>query len=364
MTTVIALDAMGGDHAPLVVLAGAEIVLRTHSSVRFLLFGDEAVLNQALKNYPLLSRACEVIHAGEAITNFTKPSAALRQAAKSGMGLAIQAVADNRAHAVISAGNTGALMVLSKIFLKTLDGIDRPAIAKSIPTQTGKTIVLDLGANAECRAEHLVQFALMGEVLAKSCGIGGENPTLGLLNIGSEESKGIAVLQAAFDKLKNLPNFHGFVEGDDITKGTTDVVVTDGFSGNIALKTMEGTAKLIKHFLTEAIQSSIWGKIGYLIARPAFSKLAKKIDPRLYNGAILLGLKGIAVKSHGGTDEVGFAESIRVALDLCRQTNSEGEPLFNLAIKENLKKLEDMQSNEQEESTMNVDASLAITTLD
>lgn len=359
MTTVLALDAMGGDHAPHAVLKGAEIILRTRSDVRFLIFGDESLLNQELSSYPLLSKACEIIHAEEAVTSGMKPSAALRQAAKSGMGLAIQAVADKRATAVVSAGNTGALMVLSKIFLKTLDGIDRPAIAKWMPTMTGKTVVLDLGANAECRADHLVQFALMGEVLAKSCGIGGDNPSIGLLNIGSEESKGIPVLQQAFEKLKSLPNFYGFVEGNDITKGTTDIVVTDGFSGNIALKAIEGAAKLMKHFIQEAMSSSLFGKIGYLIAKPAFAKLSKRMDPRLYNGAILLGLKGIAVKSHGGTDEVGYAEAIRVALELCGQTNAEGEPLFNIAIRENLQKLDLMR-----DQTTDIDAALAVTALD
>lgn len=341
MTSIIALDALGGDYAPEIVLKGADIILQEKRNIHFLLFGDENLIKPHLFQYLRLRKHSEVIHAGEAVTNFTKPSAALRQAAKSGMGLAIQSVAEKRAHAVVSAGNTGALMALSKMFLKTLDGIDRPAIAKIMPTKRGKSVVLDLGANAECKVEHLVQFALMGEVLAQSCGIHEKRkkPTIGLLNIGSEESKGLAVLQQAYDQLKQLPNFHGFVEGDDITAGTTDVVVADGFSGNVALKAIEGTAKLIKHFMTEAISSSLLGKIGYLIAKPAFKSLGERIDPRLYNGAILLGLNGIAVKSHGGTDEVGYAEAIRVALELCGQTDTQGAPVFNFAIQENVRKL-------------------------
>lgn len=335
MTTIIALDAMGGDHAPRVVLEGAEIILRTYRCVRFLIFGDKPLIESCLSHYPLLLQASEVIHAGETITNFTKPSAALRHAAKSGMGLAIQSVKEKRACAVVSAGNTGALMVLSKIFLGTLEGIDRPAIAKLMPTMKGKSVVLDLGANAECRADHLVQFALMGELLAQFCKIHKDKntrPTLGLLNIGSEDSKGLPVLQQTFERLKILPNFHGFVEGDDIGKGTTDVVVTDGFSGNIALKSMEGTAKLMQHFMHEALSSSFLGKLGALIARPSFVALKKKMDPRRYNGAILLGLKGIVIKSHGGTDGLGYGEAIRVALDLSSQADSSGEPLFNQAI--------------------------------
>lgn len=341
MAITIALDAMGGDKAPRIVLAGAEIVLERHADLHFLLFGDQTALQKAICSYPLLARKSTLVHADESVTNFTKPSQAIRQAATSGMGLAIKAVAEKKAVAIVSAGNTGALMALSKIFLKTLDGVDRPAIAKVMPTRTGRSVVLDLGANAECKMEHLVQFALMGEVLAQYCGIHtqGKRPTVGLLNIGSEASKGLTVLQEASEKMTELLNFHGFVEGDDITTGTTDVVVADGFSGNIALKAIEGTARLIKSFMQEAFTRNARGKLGYLLAKPAFKELSHRMDPRLYNGAILLGLKGIAVKSHGGTDEIGYSEAIKVALELATQTDETGEPLFNRDIQNNISRL-------------------------
>jgi len=345
MALTIALDAMGGDHAPGIVLGGAEIALQHNPGLYFLLFGDESSLKKEIEKHALLQKRSEIFHAGEAVTNFTKPSQALRQAASSGMGLAIKAVAEKKAAAVVSAGNTGALMALSKMFLKTLPGVDRPAIAKIMPTQKGRSVVLDLGANAECKVEHLVQFALMGEILALYCGIysSTKKPTIGLLNIGSEASKGLPVLQGAAEKMRDLVNFHGFVEGNDITAGTTDVVVADGFSGNIALKAIEGTAKLIKAFMKEAMESSLRGKVGYLVARSAFKKLSKRMDPRLYNGAILLGLRGIAVKSHGGTDEIGYSEAIKVAVELASQTNEQGEPLFNHDIQQSIARLQTAQ---------------------
>ena len=233
------------------------------------------------------------------------------------MGMAVDAVAKGQASAVISAGNTGAYMALSKILLKTLDGIDRPAIPAILPTIKGKTVVLDLGANIDCTPENLVQFALMGEAFARQL-LDIEHPSVGLLNVGSEELKGNATVQAAAQLLKNFPdlNFQGFVEGDDITSGKTDVVVTDGFSGNIALKSIEGAARLIRHFLKESLSGSLRGKLGYIIAKPAFQQVQVKSDPRMYNGAVFLGLKGIAVKSHGGTDFVGFANAIGVAISM------------------------------------------------
>jgi glycerol-3-phosphate acyltransferase PlsX len=351
MTVVIALDAMGGDKAPQIVLAGADLVLaekqskkEVFSHVSFLIFGDEAILNKLIESYPLLKAHAQICHAGQAVTSTTKPSLALRQAAASGMGLAIKSVADGRASAVVSAGNTGAYMALSKMFLKTLDGVDRPAIAKIMPTRRGKSIVLDLGANAECSVSNLVQFGVMGSVLAEYSGVHekGAQPTIGLLNIGSEASKGLPHLQETADILQKHVNFYGFVEGNDITAGTT-VVVTDGFSGNVALKAIEGTAHLIKHFLKEALSRYLSGKIGYLIAKKSFAALAKRMDPRMYNGAILLGLKGIAVKSHGGTDAVGYAEAIKVALDLASNHHNplEGntELSFNRTIQERIAQL-------------------------
>ncbi|MBX9976963.1 MAG: phosphate acyltransferase PlsX [Alphaproteobacteria bacterium] len=352
MTVVIALDAMGGDHAPQIVLAGAELVLsekrftHTHNTqINFLLFGDDQLLTRLIKEFPLLKSHAQICHAEQAVTSTTKPSLALRQAAASGMGLAIKAVADGRASAVVSAGNTGAYMALSKMFLKTLDGVDRPAIAKIMPTRRGKSIVLDLGANAECNVSNLVQFGVMGSVLAEHSGLyeKGQKPTIGLLNIGSESSKGLPHLQETASILEKYVNFYGFVEGNDITAGTTDVVVTDGFSGNVALKAIEGTAHLIKHFLKEALARYLSGKIGYLIAQKSFAALAKRMDPRLYNGAILLGLRGIAVKSHGGTDAVGYAEAIKVALDLASNHHNPlevgGELSFNRIIQERIAQL-------------------------
>ncbi len=345
MTVKIALDGMGGDDAPQIVLEGANQVLKTNRNVRFLIFGDEGELNKRIGFYPLLKEHSEIYHAGQAITNSTKPSLALRQAAASGMGLAIKSVAQGLASAVVSAGNTGAYMALSKMFLKTLEGVDRPAIAKIMPTAKGKSIVLDLGANAECKVEHLVQFGVMGAALAEYSGIHKEHekPTVGLLNIGSEASKGLSQLKETAEILAQHVNFHGFIEGDDITAGTTDVVVTDGFSGNVALKAIEGTARLIKFFLTEALSSHPTGKLGYFIARKSFHTLSMRMDPRLYNGAILLGLKGIAVKSHGGTDAVGYAEAIKVALGLATDHKNpledKTELSFNLTIQERIAQL-------------------------
>lgn len=327
MNVVISLDVMGGDHAPDIVLKGAELILKTRKKsmqkVFFLLCGDQDLIQEKISSYPLVSRCSSIVHAPTMITNTLKPSAALRQAAHSGMGLAIKEVAEGRASAVVSAGNTGAYMALSKMILKTLPGVDRPAIAKIMPTTRGRSVVLDLGANAECKVDHLVQFGIMGAVLAEYAHIythspddTQKGPSVGVLNIGSEASKGLPHLQHTVDILSKHVNCHGFVEGNDITKGTTDVIVTDGFSGNVALKAIEGTAYLMKSFLKDALSSRLSGKLGYLIAQSSFKDLAARMDPRLYNGAILLGLKGIAVKSHGGTDEVGYAEAIKVALDL------------------------------------------------
>ncbi len=345
MTTVIALDGMGGDGAPAIVLEGAERILSGKKDIHFLIFGDEKTLKSAVEPHPLLKKNAEICHAGQAVTNFTKPSVALRQAAASGMGLAIKSVADGRASAVVSAGNTGAYMALSKMFLKTIEGVHRPAIAKIMPTALGRSVVLDLGANAECDVTNLVQFGVMGSVLAEYSGIYKQNqsPLVGLLNIGSEASKGLIQLQQTAEILEKHVNFYGFVEGNDITKGTTDVVVTDGFSGNIALKAIEGTAHLIKLFLKESLSKYTSGKIGYMIARKSFKDLAARMDPRLYNGAILLGLRGIAVKSHGGTDAIGYAEAIKVAIELATEHKNPVDETatlsFNHTIEERIAKL-------------------------
>jgi glycerol-3-phosphate acyltransferase PlsX len=314
----IALDAMGGDRAPAMVLRGADIALERYPEARFLLFGDETQVTATLAKLPRLAAAATVHHTEERVLDDAKPSLALRTGRRTSMRLAIDAVAEGQADGVVSAGNTGALMAIAKFVLKTLPGIDRPAIAAFFPTRRGESVMLDLGANVECDAENLVQFALMGDVFARTV-LGLMQPTIGLLNVGSEDLKGNDAVRTAGARLRGgiMPiNFHGFIEGDDIAAGTVDVIVTDGFTGNIALKTVEGVAKLFSDSLRASFRYSVMARIGYLFARGALKKLAARIDPRGYNGAMFLGLGGIAVKSHGSTDAFGFANAIGVAIDL------------------------------------------------
>jgi glycerol-3-phosphate acyltransferase PlsX len=314
----IALDAMGGDKAPQMVIDGADIARIRYPSVSFLLFGDEQRLAPLLDAKPRLKAACTVVHAEEVVTGDAKPSIALRTGRRSSMRLAIDAVRDGQAAGVVSAGNTGALMAMSVVVLRTLAGISRPAIASFFPTRRGETVMLDLGANIECDADNLVQFAVMGEVFARTV-LGLQQPTIGLLNVGAEELKGHEELRIAAARLRasSLPiQFYGFVEGDDIGAGTVDVVVTDGFTGNIALKTAEGTAKLYAEFLRGAFRASWLARLGYLLARRGLNKVRKRTDPRRYNGAMFLGVNGIVVKSHGGTDGFGFANAVGVAVDM------------------------------------------------
>jgi glycerol-3-phosphate acyltransferase PlsX len=314
----IALDAMGGDQAPQMVLEGADIARKRFPRVRYIVFGDEQRIRPLLDRADGLSGVCTVRHTPDAVASSDKPSVALRTGRRSSMRLAIDAVDAGEAVGVVSAGNTGALMAMSKIVLRTVPGIDRPAIASYFPTLRGESVMLDLGANVVCDADNLVQFAVMGEVFARTV-FGVSQPSIGLLNVGSEEQKGHEEVRAAAAQLRStdLPiRFHGFVEGDDITAGTVDVVVTDGFTGNIALKTAEGTAKLYSEFLRGAFRSSLVARIGYLFARNALNKVRKRTDPRRYNGAVFLGLNGVVVKSHGGTDALGFANAIGVAVDM------------------------------------------------
>ena len=318
---VIALDAMGGDRAPAVVLAGADLARRHHPDVRFLVFGDEGRIEPLLRRRKALAAICQITHTTDVITNETKPSVALRTGRQSSMRLAIDAVDAGNAQCAISAGNTGALMAMAKFVLKTLPGIDRPAIASFFPTLRGESVMLDLGANLECRAEHLVQFALMGSLFGKAV-LGLTNPSVGILNVGAETLKGSDTLKDAAAALREIElpgRFYGFVEGDDIPAGTVDVVVTDGFTGNVALKTAEGTARLYGEWLKRTFRSSVFARLGYLLAYSAFRKLRTRTDPRHYNGAMFLGLRGICVKSHGGTDAKGFGNAIGVAVDLVRQ---------------------------------------------
>lgn len=320
----VSLDAMGGDDAPRIVVDGVRIARERFTDVDFLLFGDEQRLTPLLERAKIAD-AVQVRHTEGVVRNDDKPSQVLRSGRDTSMWQAVEAVAKGEAAAVVSAGNTGALMAVSKFVLRTLPGIDRPAIASFFPTERSETVMLDLGANVDCNANNLVEFAVMGEVFGRAV-LGLERPTIGLLNIGSEDVKGNDTLREAAEILRNseLPiHFHGFVEGNDIGAGTVDVVVTDGFTGNVALKTLEGTAKLYGHFLREAFSSSWMAKLAYLLARPAIKKVRLRADPRRYNGAMFLGLNGIAVKSHGGTDALGFANAIGVAVDLVANGFSE-----------------------------------------
>ena len=314
----LAIDAMGGDHAPDSVLDGLELAAERHPQARFLLVGDEARIGGMLARRPRAAKACSLRHAPDVISAEMKPTAALRQGRQSSMRIAIDAVAGGEASGVVSAGNTGALMALAKIVVKTLPEIDRPALAAIAPSARGDVVLLDLGANIQCDARNLVEFAVMGDSFARAV-LGLTSPSLGLLNVGSEELKGDDRVRAAAETLREShigPNFHGFIEGHDIAAGTVDVVVTDGFTGNVALKTAEGTLKLMRDLLRQVFTSSIPARAGYLLARPALDRLREWMDPRRYNGAILLGLNGVVVKSHGGTDALGFAHAVDVAMDM------------------------------------------------
>ena len=309
---------MGGDAGPAAILAGAAIARRRHPKARFLFHGDEGTLKPLLGRHLFLSRRSEIAHAPDVVSMEEKPSQAIRRGRDSSMWHALEAVAAKRAHAAVSAGNTGALMAMSLFVLKRIEGIMRPAIAVLWPTMRGQTVVLDVGANAECEAEQLVDFAVMGEAFARAI-FGIERPTVGILNIGEEDVKGIEPVKRAAQILRasTLPiEFCGFVEGDDIGAGAADVVVTDGFTGNVALKTAEGTAKLIGHFFRSALMRSVFGRLGALLASGALRTLRKKMDPRSSNGGVFLGLNGVVVKSHGGTDALGFASAIDLAIDM------------------------------------------------
>src|SRR5690242_14647979 len=312
----IALDAMGGDHGPAVVLAGAELALSRHPECEFLLFGDSGLIAPLLEARPNLKARSRLVHTEVAVRMEDKPSQALRYGRwKSSMWLAIDAVKKGDADMAVSAGNTGALMAMSKFNLKTLPGIERPAIAALWPTLRGESIVLDVGASIGADADHLVDLALMGAATARIL-FGLTRPTVGLLNIGVEEAKGLEAVREASRMLRDENfadiDYTGFVEGDDIGRGKVDVVVTEGFAGNIALKTAEGTARQIGEYLKGAMSRSLSARIGYLFARSAFSQLRQRMDPRRANGGVFLGLNGIVIKSHGGADAEGFAAAIEL----------------------------------------------------
>jgi len=314
-SAVIALDAMGGDFGPEVVIPAAAKILSRRSELHIILVGDEEKLRScANKNNIKLDDRLTIQHASEVVEMHDEPALAMRKKKDSSMRVAINLVHDGRADAAVSAGNTGALMATARFVLKTLPGIDRPAICTTIPSKDGHTHMLDLGANVDCTSEHLFQFAVMGSVMTRAID-NIERPRVGLLNIGSEAMKGNAQVKAADEHLADAPlNYIGFVEGDDIYSDKVDVVVCDGFVGNISLKTAEGVAKLISYYMKEEFKRSLFNRLAGLVALPVLSAFRKRIDPRAYNGASLLGLKGIVIKSHGGADVNAYTNAIEIAV--------------------------------------------------
>ena len=319
----IAIDAMGGDEGVRVMIAGVALARHRHEGLRFTLFGDEARIKVALESHPNLRAASEVVHTDQVVEATDKPSAALRKSKNSSMGLAIQAVKSGEAGAAVSAGNTGALMSMAKVALRTMPGIDRPALAALLPTLgDNDVVVLDLGANTECDARNLVQFAVMGGAYARTV-LDLARPRVRLLNIGTEDLKGTDEIRDAAATLRAasaLPMaFEGFIEGDKLASGDADVIVCDGFAGNVALKTAEGTARFVTDLLRRAFTSSVRSKIGFLISKPAMHLLKHHLDPNNHNGAVFLGLNGVVVKSHGGADEKGVANAVHVAARLLEE---------------------------------------------
>jgi glycerol-3-phosphate acyltransferase PlsX len=318
----IAIDAMGGDTGPTAIVAGIARARRKDPSLQFILYGDEKLVGEELKKHDQLAREVTVVHTPESIASSEKPSQAIRRAKTTSMGVAINAVKDGQADAAVSGGNTGALMAMSKLALRTMPGIDRPALAALLPT-LGETdlVMLDLGANTECDAQNLVQFAVMGSAYARTV-LSLPKPRVKLLNIGTEELKGTDELKEAAGLLREadyLPlRFDGFTEGDQLSRGNVDVVVTDGFSGNIALKTAEGTARFVTDLLRRAFKSSLRSKAGFALSKPALNLLKVHLDPNNHNGAVFLGLNGIVVKSHGGANPKGVANAINVAATMVR----------------------------------------------
>jgi len=318
----IAVDAMGGDEGLAVMLAGVARARRQNEGMRFLLVGDETQIKAGLRNHPNLSAASEIIHAPETVAGTEKPSQAIRRAKITSMGLAINAVKAGEAGAAVSSGNTGALMAMAKLALRTMPGIHRPALAALLPSLGDNDFVmLDLGANTECDTENLIQFAVMGAAYARTA-LELERPRVALLNIGTEDLKGTDEIRDAAAMLREatyLPmDFTGFIEGDRLSRGQADVIVCDGFSGNIALKTAEGTARFVTDLLKRAFTSSIRSKVGFLISRPATELLKHHLDPNNHNGAVFLGLNGLVVKSHGNANEIGVANAIGVAAKMVR----------------------------------------------
>ncbi|MBE6445195.1 MAG: phosphate acyltransferase PlsX [Alphaproteobacteria bacterium] len=331
---VISVDAMGGDKSPRVVIEGLAIAIKKNPDARFILFGDEAKVKPILEQYPDLSKVCELRHTSEMVRNEDKPSQVIRNRNTS-MYMAIDAVKKGEAQAIVSAGNTGALMAISKLVLKTITKIHRPAIVSIMPHRTGKYVMLDLGANTECSAINLAEFSLMGDILARNA-LGIEKPRIALLNIGAEEMKGKEEIRQAAQLIKNSKmniDFRGYIEPHEIPNGVADVIVSDGFTGNIALKSTEGTARLVIRMVKDAVKSSFWAKLGIPFMLGVILKIKKTMDPRLYNGAMFVGLNGLSVKSHGGTDALGFSVAVNNAISLVRQN-------FVTTIREEIEKVD------------------------
>ncbi len=319
----IAVDAMGGDEGVRVMIEGAALARRRHDRFKFLLVGNETRIKAALENHPNLREASEILHADDVVSGDEKPTQALRRAKTTSMGLAINAVKTGDAGAAVSAGNTGALMAMAKLALRTMPGIDRPALAALLPT-LGKNdlVMLDLGANTDCDARNLVQFAIMGAAYSRIV-TGLDAPRVRLLNIGTEEGKGTEVLRDAARQLKAATQlaltFDGFTEADKLSRGDVDVIVTDGFSGNIALKAVEGAARFVADLLRRSFASSLRSKVGFLISRPATELLKHHLDPNNHNGAVFLGLNGVVVKSHGSANALGVANAVAVTARLLEE---------------------------------------------
>ena len=330
--TIIAVDAMGGDGGPKIIMPSLREFILENKDIKIKVFGDKDILSEHSKNFEeYIASQVEIIHTKEKVLSDDSPSHALRHKKKSSMSMAIQAVKNNEASACVSAGNTGALMAISRFILGTLDGIDRPAIESMLPSLNGHTHVLDLGANVDCKAEHLYQFAVMGSVLSMILD-DKDNPSVGLLNVGQEVIKGNIQVKEAHDLLKSSTlNYVGFVEGDDIFCGNIDVIVCDGFIGNIALKTSEGIAKFISSTLKDEFKKNVFTKIAGISSTKVLNSFKKVVDPRRYNGASLIGLKGIIIKSHGGADSFAFNNSLKIAL---KEVNKDVPTCINKKLKE------------------------------
>lgn len=348
----IALDCMGGDLGVQAVIPGAALAAKKMPNIAFLLFGREDDIKPVLAKYPDLKNRSKVIHCQDVVSGDDKPSSALRSGKQSSMRLAINSVAEGQADCVVSSGNTGALMAMAKLVLKCLPGIHRPAIASLIPTVRGSTLVLDLGANLTCTEDNYIQFMILGCVYAKAV-LEIEKPTAGLLNIGTEETKGHEMLQLARAILAQVDipgEFKGFVEGDDIGKGSVDVIVTDGFTGNVALKTAEGISHLFRDTLKDAFGGSLFGKIAYLVASKQFGHIKKRLDHRVYNGGLFLGLNGVCIKSHGSADDFAFSHAVLAGAKMV-------ENGFNNVVADEIKSLESQKQKHDFDELKHADIS-------